>query len=343
MSDSQDTTGDLPVGEPPPSGPASFDPAPPMPQVPRPPEPGQSPYAPAPPSAAPQYGQPQYGQPQYGQPQYGQPQYGQPQYGQPQYPGVPGGPTVYGQQMLTLQPASSDLGTAFSWASATFQRFLGSFCLSGLIYLMLLIAGLIAMYVGMFAILLGGGALLETGGGAGAGSAAPSFAAVGLIAVVYGGMVAMMTAIQTIGTGYMASVASSPAEGREPNVGAAFGDVRWGSLFGASILASLITFVGLLACVIPGILISLVVPFVAISVVDGKQSATDSIREVWELTKANPGPVLLGGLIAMALSMAGAMACYIGMIATLPLSQLLLTHIYRGLKGEQIAYWPPKV
>ncbi len=107
-------------------------------------------------------------------------------------------------------------------------------------------------------------------------------------------------------------------------------DVFWRFL-GAELLAGLIIFVGFLLLVVPGIIASLGLGFTPFVVVERGIGVTDSLKESWRITKGHKLQLLLLGLALIGLNILGLIALVIGLLVTIPISWLAITHAYRTL------------
>ena len=114
---------------------------------------------------------------------------------------------------------------------------------------------------------------------------------------------------------------------------------------GASILVGLSTWLGLIFCIVPGIIIALMFSQVAYLVLDQNVPVFDSFTRSKILTYGNKMNLFVIGLLAILLSLAGAIPCGLGLIFVIPYLRLLMVVVYLTLMGEQTvrqspAEWP---
>lgn len=101
----------------------------------------------------------------------------------------------------------------------------------------------------------------------------------------------------------------------------------------ASLLATIATVLGLIACIIPGILISILFLMAIPIIVDQKADAIDALKLSWDTTKPYLGSFIVLGLLLFVINIAGFCACFIGLFVTYPLTFITLALVYRNLFG----------
>jgi hypothetical protein len=104
-----------------------------------------------------------------------------------------------------------------------------------------------------------------------------------------------------------------------------------GSLVIAIILTSLAMVLGLFACVIPGIIAALGFAMTSPLIVDQKMEAIPAMKRSWAAMKPNLGAFFVLCLVLGVLNIAGLCACCVGLLVTIPLSQIALALVYRDL------------
>ena len=135
----------------------------------------------------------------------------------------------------------------------------------------------------------------------------------------------------------MIRMALKVTAGQEPEVADLFKADHFGSYLGAGILVGLMVGIGLVLCIVPGILAIILFGFFGFLVLDRGVGAIDSISGSFELTKANLGPLFVLGLAVVGLNLAGALVCGFGLLVTYPITIVALGYAYRSLSGEPIA------
>jgi phage FluMu protein Com len=114
---------------------------------------------------------------------------------------------------------------------------------------------------------------------------------------------------------------------------AEFGDLFSGGRFTlrlvlASILFGLMGIIGLMACIIPGLILCLMFwPFSYVLVAENRP-AIDCLSRAKELTDGNWGSMFIILIFAVACWIAGALACGVGLIFAVPFTQILFAVAY---------------
>ncbi|ODR03780.1 hypothetical protein AWC25_13735 [Mycobacterium sherrisii] len=158
------------------------------------------------------------------------------------------------------------------------------------------------------------------------------------------------TGVAVIGLGYVVSLVVTAyaqaaffagcldiADGRPVSIGSFFKPRNLGMAFLAAFLVSVVTAIGYAACFLPGLLVGIFTQFTILFVVDRAQSAgrgfTSGVALVW----SNFVAALLVWLVSVAAIVVGSLACGIGLLVTVPVAALIMTHVYRTLSGGQVA------
>lgn len=110
---------------------------------------------------------------------------------------------------------------------------------------------------------------------------------------------------------------------------------------GAEILAAIVIFFGLLLLIVPGIIAALGFGMVPFTVVDRGAGPIDALKQSWRLTKGNKGQLALLGLALIGLNLLGVLALVVGLLVTVPVTWLTLTHVYRTLSAQAVRVEPP--
>jgi len=295
------------VSDQPPYPPSSEEPPPPPP--PPPPGWGQQPPPPPPP---PGYGQPGYGQPGYGQPGYGAPGYGQappppPGYGQP----GSGAPPPYGGPAY----GGLDIGTAFRYAWAKFQANAGPLVLVMLVAAAgTLVAGLISGVIrnsftgGLFGFLL--------------------------VTAITQILVFVVTGVLQIGV--YRSVLTVTA-GQRVEFGRMFSGDQLGPYLVATFLMGVMTFIGFLLCIVPGIVVLFFGFFYPFYILDRRQQPVEAIKSSFQLVRNNVSTLLPFAIVAFLVYIVGLIACFVGVLVSAPVALLAIAYAYRTLNGEPVA------
>jgi hypothetical protein len=121
-----------------------------------------------------------------------------------------------------------------------------------------------------------------------------------------------------------------------------FGDVFGGfqkflPAFLNGLLFYLAVGIGLVLCVIPGIVAAGFLVFWPLVLEDGAENGVDALLGSIELVKPFWLPTVLFVLVAMLVKMVGLLACCVGVLLTAPIALMAIIHAYemlRGLPGE---------
>lgn len=117
-----------------------------------------------------------------------------------------------------------------------------------------------------------------------------------------------------------------------------FWDSRTGVTFVVvAILFGLAVGVGLVFCIIPGLLALWAYQFARFSAVDPGTSIGASFAESWRLVKANKGVGVMTLLIYAVGTIISFLTCGIGALVVQPVITLFMANVYRQLRGEPVA------
>lgn len=119
-----------------------------------------------------------------------------------------------------------------------------------------------------------------------------------------------------------------------------FGDVfSGGKYFGSMLVAGLCLniagFIGLLLCVVPGVILMLGLCMYGFLIVDQGMGGIDALKRSWELTNGHKMNLLVFGLLGFLVAIAGVLACGIGvLLGSYPVLVVAASYVYLRLKGE---------
>jgi uncharacterized membrane protein len=102
---------------------------------------------------------------------------------------------------------------------------------------------------------------------------------------------------------------------------------------GAEFLVALIIAAGFILFLIPGVIASVGLSFATYLVVDRGAGPMDAIKESWRITKGNKWQLFLLMLTLVLLNILGIVALVVGVLVTIPITWLAVTHAYRTLSG----------
>jgi uncharacterized membrane protein len=112
---------------------------------------------------------------------------------------------------------------------------------------------------------------------------------------------------------------------------------RLGPYLLGSLLMTLLVVVGFILCIIPGILVLLFGRFFGYYILDKGQAPVDAIKSSFNLVKDNFGKVFVFLLAVFAANWVGSIACYVGLLVTMPLTAIATAYFYKRFDGQPIA------
>ncbi|BBZ14177.1 hypothetical protein [Mycobacterium branderi] len=272
-----------------------------------PPPPGYGPPPGAPPGPPPGYGAPPPPPPGYGLP----PGYG----GPPPPPGYqPGYPTP------GYYPSSEfSVGDAFTWAWNKFGKNAVPLIVSFVVY------GVIAVLLHVVVFVLLGNTSSSSG------SFVASLGTSGtivseIVSFVYGTFVQAAALSGTLDI----------ADGRPVSIGSFFKPRHLGGVILAALLVGVLTAVGYLLFIIPGLIFSFFAMFTIAFATDRGLPAFEALKASFTTVMSNIGGALLSWVVQFLVLLAGALLCGIGLIVAAPVALLIQTYTYRRLSGGQV-------
>ena len=112
---------------------------------------------------------------------------------------------------------------------------------------------------------------------------------------------------------------------------------RLGSYMVGAVIVGIMTFIGFILCIIPGIAVAFLTLFWGYFLVDKNLSPMEAITASYNLVKENVGPVILFLLLSWVVILVGAIACGIGLIVAWPVVIIATGYMYKRLQGEPVA------
>jgi uncharacterized membrane protein len=148
--------------------------------------------------------------------------------------------------------------------------------------------------------------------------------------------------IVTTVVGYLISAALvrgalHEVDGRRPDLASFFRFTNVGNVILASILVGVMTAIGLILFVIPGLIVAFLSWWTLPFVIDRGESAIDGIRSSFRAISSQAGPVFLLALALIGLNILGAIPLGLGLLITVPLSTIASTYAYRIVSGPRVA------
>jgi hypothetical protein len=108
-------------------------------------------------------------------------------------------------------------------------------------------------------------------------------------------------------------------------------------LFWGNVLFTLLTYVGLALLIVPAVFVMLIFWPFSYVIVDQNVGVVEAFRRSRELTTGNLLAIFILGLAMMGINMVGQMACYVGMIFSVPLTALIFAVAYCRMSGQAVA------
>jgi uncharacterized membrane protein len=129
--------------------------------------------------------------------------------------------------------------------------------------------------------------------------------------------------------------------GVKPEVGDLFKFDGYGPYILASLLFALGFYVGLILCIVPGIIFAVAFGFYGFVIAERGEGVgvMDSLKESADLTRGNRWQLFGLGLVLVLINLAGALACGVGLIFTLGITIVAWAYVYRTLRGETATVW----
>lgn len=129
--------------------------------------------------------------------------------------------------------------------------------------------------------------------------------------------------------------------GVKPEVGDLFKFDGYGPYILASLLFALGFYVGLILCIIPGIIFAVAFGFYGFVIAERGEGVgvMDSLKESADLTRGNRWQLFGLGIVLLLINFVGALLCGIGLIFTLGITIIAWAYVYRTLRGETVAAW----
>jgi hypothetical protein len=114
----------------------------------------------------------------------------------------------------------------------------------------------------------------------------------------------------------------------------------------ASLLVALVVTVGLVLCIIPGLIAGFLLQFYGYAIIDRKSdsvttapqsSPTGAMRASFEVVAGNVGPLILLAVLCFLLNLGGALLCGVGLLVTMPVTAIAIAYAWRYFSGGRIA------
>ncbi|ORV39220.1 hypothetical protein, partial [Mycolicibacterium doricum] len=247
--------------------------------------------------------------------------------------GYPPGPQG-GYPSANFGPGGYSVGDAFSWAWNKFSKNAVPLIVATLAYGVIVIA-IQALTNALSAAVDPGDSTNSMSDGSGFAFSYSVDSPAGVIVAFIGWLVSLVVAA-AVQSAYLGGVLDI-ADGREVSIGSFFRPRNIGGVIVAGLIVGVITTVGLLLCVIPGLIASIMLMFTVVSLIDRNIAPLDAVKTSFNISKAHFGNVFLAWLVMVVTVFVGALLCGVGLLVAAPVATLILVYTYRVLTGGQVA------
>ena len=109
----------------------------------------------------------------------------------------------------------------------------------------------------------------------------------------------------------------------------------------ASLLFAVIVTVGLILCIIPGLIAGFLLQFYGFAILDdrsgGEADPIAALRRSFQITSSNVGGLILLALACLGINFIGAMLCGLGLLVSIPVSWIAIAYAWRFFTNGAIA------
>lgn len=98
-----------------------------------------------------------------------------------------------------------------------------------------------------------------------------------------------------------------------------------------SLIRGVITFIGFILFIIPGIIFSIRLQYVTYLIVDKNLSPVEAVKKSWNMTKGNTWNLFFLGILLFLVNILGVILLLVGLFITVPLTMLATAFVYRKL------------
>ena len=120
------------------------------------------------------------------------------------------------------------------------------------------------------------------------------------------------------------------------DIGAAFGKVDIGTAVVAGLLVGLLTQIGFLLLVVPGIIVTFFAYFTSYFVAEGS-GAVEGIQKSFSLVAANLGDALVLAILSILVIIVGVIALCVGIFVAAPVTFFAAAYAFRKFQSQPVA------
>jgi uncharacterized membrane protein len=154
--------------------------------------------------------------------------------------------------------------------------------------------------------------------------------------VVVVGYIAALVASMFVQAAYLSGCLDI-ADGRPVTIGSFFQPRNFGPAMITALLAGLLTAIGTMLCIVPGLIVAFLAQFATAFVIDRSLSPINSFKASFATCRGTIGDALLSWLVQLTVLLVGEMLCGVGLLVAFPLAVLIQTYTYRRLSGGWVA------
>lgn len=238
-------------------------------------------------------------------------------------PPVPGYPAPGGTSM--------SIGDGLSWAFKQLGKHIGPLLVATLVYGVIFVV--LNSAVSFIARLASSDVVVNTYSDPGSYfySANMTMGPLGTVIMWLGNLVVLAIA-GVIASAYIGGLLDI-ADGRPVAIGSFFKPRNVGSMIIATLIVGVLTTIGMVLCVVPGLLVSIFTMFTTVALLDRNLPPIDAIKASFEIVKAKFIDCLLVWLMAIAMIAAGALLCGVGLLVAVPVAFLFEIFAFRRITG----------
>ena len=134
------------------------------------------------------------------------------------------------------------------------------------------------------------------------------------------------------------------ARGQQAEIGDLFsGFSDFGPAFLMMLIAAIAVGIGMILCVLPGVIIGFALSWAPYLMADGDSDAMSCLKRSWEFSKANLGSVIVFLIVAGIVGGIGGVIGGIGQLVTMPIGQMMVAFGFINVLGGGIGREAPVV
>jgi uncharacterized membrane protein len=160
----------------------------------------------------------------------------------------------------------------------------------------------------------------------------------GTVATILFGLVGWLLGL-FLGLGLF-RVSLAITRGERADVNVLFKSEGYGPYIVASILFGIGFYIGLILCIVPGIIFAVVFGFYGFVAAEQGDAAvaTDTLRRAAEITRGYRWQLFGLALVLALINLVGALLCGVGLLFTVGITLIAWAYTYRRLSGESVEY-----